>query len=46
LATCIDPSAKEVRHYLNGELVARVPRQFFFPLRMTLAELETRFGRR
>jgi ferric-dicitrate binding protein FerR (iron transport regulator) len=39
LATCIDPAAKEVRHYLNGELVARVPRQVMFPVRMTLAEL-------
>ena len=39
LATCIDPVAKEVRHYLNGELIARVPRQVMFPVRMTLAEL-------
>jgi hypothetical protein len=39
VATCIDPAAKEVRHYLNGELIARVPRQVMFPVRMTLAEL-------
>ncbi len=39
VATCIDPAAKEVRHYLNGELVARVPRQVMFPMRMPLAEL-------
>lgn len=39
LATCIDPIAKEVRHYLNGELVARVPRQAMFPVKMPLAEL-------
>ena len=39
LVTCVDPAAKEVRHYMNGELVARVPRTAMYPLKMPLAEL-------
>lgn len=39
LATCIDPHAGEVRHYLNGRLMARVPRSRLFPTRLTVAEL-------
>jgi len=39
LATTIDPVAKEVRHYLNGEIIARVPRVHSFPVRLTVAEL-------
>ncbi len=39
LATCVDPAAREVRHYLNGKLVARVPRPSQFALRMPMAEL-------
>lgn len=39
LATCVDPAAREVRHYLNGALIARVPRQAGFALRMPMAEL-------
>jgi hypothetical protein len=39
LTTCVDPVAKEVRHYLNGSLAARVSRPVMFPLRMPLAEL-------
>lgn len=39
LATCVDPAAREVRHFLNGSLVARMPRPTTFPLRMPLAEL-------
>ena len=39
LATTIDPGAKEVRHYLNGELIARVPRNDTFPVQINVAEL-------
>jgi hypothetical protein len=39
LATVIDPQSREVRHYLNGELVARLPRLHTFQLQMPLAEL-------
>ena len=39
LATVIDPVAKEVRHYLNGKLAARVPRESSFPIRLGVADL-------
>lgn len=39
LATCIDPAAGEVRHYMNGRLMAREPRGKSFPTRLTVAEL-------
>ncbi|MES2593737.1 MAG: LamG-like jellyroll fold domain-containing protein [Verrucomicrobiota bacterium] len=39
LATCLDPVANEVRHYVNGELMARVPRNAKFPVHMPVAEL-------
>lgn len=39
LATCIDPVAEEVRHYMNGRLMAREERSKFFPTRLTVAEL-------
>ncbi|TDU69265.1 FecR family protein [Prosthecobacter fusiformis] len=39
LATVIDPVAKEIRHYLNGEEVARVPWLHVFPVRPGLADL-------
>ncbi|GEP41696.1 LamG-like jellyroll fold domain-containing protein [Brevifollis gellanilyticus] len=39
LATCIDPVAGEIRHYMNGKLMAREARDKSFPIRMTVAEL-------
>jgi Concanavalin A-like lectin/glucanases superfamily/FecR protein len=39
LATVIDPAAHEVRHYLNGDLIAKLPRKDLFPVRLTVAEL-------
>jgi ferric-dicitrate binding protein FerR (iron transport regulator) len=39
LATTIDPVAKEVRHYMNGNLIARVSRENNFPVQLTVAEL-------
>ncbi len=39
LVTVIDPSSHEVRHYLNGELAARLPRLHTFKVQMPLAEL-------
>lgn len=39
LATVVDPEKKEVRHYLNGECVARVPRAEIFPVRLAVADL-------
>lgn len=39
LATVYDPQRREVRHYLNGERLARLPVPEVFPLRLGLAEL-------
>lgn len=39
LATVIDPSTQEVRHYLNGDLIAKLARKDTFPVRLTVAEL-------
>lgn len=39
LATVIDPAVGEIRHYMNGEQVARVPRKNAFPVRIGMAEL-------
>ena len=39
LATVIDPSTQEVRHYLNGDLIAKLTRKGTFPVRLTVAEL-------
>ncbi len=39
LATVIDPTAKEVRHYVNGDLAARVPRVDVFPVSLGVADL-------
>ena len=39
LAVVFDPVAKEVRHYANGELVARLPVKTVFPLHLSMAEL-------
>lgn len=39
LATVIDPVAKEVRHYMNGDLAARVPLLNVFPVRLGVADL-------
>lgn len=39
LATVIDPVAKEVRHYVNGDLAARVARANVFPVSLGVADL-------
>lgn len=39
LATVIDPKAQEVRHYMNGELSAKVPLANVFPVRLGIADL-------
>jgi hypothetical protein len=39
LATVIDPFTHEVRHYLNGDLIAKLTRKDTFPVRLTVAEL-------
>ena len=39
LAVVFDPQAKQVRHYMNGECVAKLPIKAVFPLRLGLAEL-------
>ncbi|MEN3941243.1 LamG-like jellyroll fold domain-containing protein [Prosthecobacter sp. SYSU 5D2] len=39
LATVIDPVSKEVRHYVNGELTAKVPIVNVFPVRIGVADL-------
>jgi hypothetical protein len=39
LATVIDPSTAEVRHYLNGCLITKLERKDMFPVRLTVAEL-------
>lgn len=39
LATVYDSAAKEIRHYINGELAARLPVKQTFALRLGLAEL-------
>ncbi|SKB06755.1 FecR family protein [Prosthecobacter debontii] len=39
LATVIDPTAQQVRHYMNGDLVASVPIAHLFPVRLGMAEL-------
>ena len=39
LAVVYDPSSKEVRHYLNGELTTRKELQSVHPLQIGLAEL-------
>ncbi len=39
LAVVFDPTAKEVRHYANGSLLARIPLQDVSPLKIGIAEL-------
>jgi hypothetical protein len=39
LATVIDPVSKEVRHYVNGDLAAKVPLLNVFPVRIGVADL-------
>ena len=39
LTVVYDPAAKEVRHYANGELVAKLPVKSIFPLHLGMAEL-------
>ncbi|MDZ4289618.1 MAG: LamG-like jellyroll fold domain-containing protein [Prosthecobacter sp.] len=39
LATVYDAAAREVRHYLNGALLARLPVKKVFPLHLGVAEL-------
>ncbi|MDB6073986.1 MAG: hypothetical protein JWO89_1626 [Verrucomicrobiaceae bacterium] len=39
LAVVFDPTAKEVRHYANGEVVAKLPVKALFPLHLSMAEL-------
>lgn len=39
LAVVFDPVAKEVRHYANGDLVAKIPAKAVFPLHLAMAEL-------
>ena len=39
LALVFDPTAKEVRHYANGVLLARLPLQEASPLKLGIAEL-------
>lgn len=39
LATVYDSHAQQVRHYLNGRLVAALPVKHVFPLRLSVAEL-------
>ena len=39
LATVVDPTTQEVRHYLNGDLIAKLARKDTFPVRLTVAEL-------
>lgn len=39
LATVVDSISREVRHYLNGELISRLSRKHSFKLQMPLAEL-------
>ena len=39
LATVFDPAAREVRHYINGDLQSRAAIKTLFPLRLSVAEL-------
>lgn len=39
LAVVYDPAAKEVRHYVNGDLAAKLPVSRVFPLHLGIAEL-------
>ncbi len=39
LATVIDPEAKEIRHYMDGDLVAKLPLLHVFPVRLGIADL-------
>jgi hypothetical protein len=39
LAVVFDPTAKEVRHYANGALLARLPLKDASPLKLGIAEL-------
>ena len=39
LAVVYDPVAKEVRHYVNGDLAAKLPVSQVFPLHLGIAEL-------
>lgn len=39
LATVVDPGTKEVRHYVNGDLAAKVPIVNVFPVRIGVADL-------
>lgn len=39
LATVVDVARQQVLHYLNGELVAAVPRKDSFPVRLAVADL-------
>lgn len=39
LAVVFDPAAKEVRHYANGGLLARLPLKDASPLKLGIAEL-------